>query len=1053
MKQTAASQPEKLLSFNHLGQCYKPLKKAFALIAKENIKQKQPKPIFLLLGQPESGKNTFISSAEQINSTQEVLLHNKLPKCIVYHCQQANWLRLPGEFLVQLDDQGKRLLCKALKKSLQYFKNEITLSGVAVILDLYDMLTRSKFSNDNRLSQINQLLCALNYIYNKPFTVDFFLNKCDLVPGFIEFFGNRDKEFKEQDWGFSLADISNSALTEEFNILIKKLNNQLIWRLRHETHIENLNTIKEFPIKIEQLKTRLTPLLTEHLGKLQSLANLQLADLHLISCRQFNILESSDNQSALSVKLLKPENHQNNSKQDKQLHKYFFVKNAYQNIINHQKIIVNKNTTTKLAYFSFILLCIAIISGSIIFLSHQLSENIEKSNQISLKLQKISQQFLTQNNSLSSPDNLTSKTKELQTINYLVSELKQQKHSFPGSNLIFYKSNTYLNKANYLRDQFIKTQWLPAFTGCLHDFIEKNLENNPEKTYIALKIYLMLGGEKHNTVNIDYINQHLSQIISENTELSAAQLPKIISQEQLPKLELDHELINKARAYFSNMQAEQLAYVLLFSKIDFSKQINLNQELAIQSPTSILQAKNINTISAIYTGSVFEQVLTFDIPSAAHEATTGNPVLGEIKRNNQGSTEELITKLKSQYINSYTETWETALQQLSFSPSAQPEQLLQQLQLISSTDSPLLKLLQVIKNNTEFQPIEQQSSKIKKLNQLLITSGDKNNNALYNSFIAMRQLGKNIEHIQLSGQAGLDAFNQLQSQLDREKQNNIGLNSLMSASNSLPNPLRLWMINLSNHYYQLLAKKAGQYVNQLWLKQIAKPFHKNFSSSYPFKKDAINEVDILSFNHFFAKNGALDKFESKYILPLLSQGQQGWTVNLNIASTLQIPHEIMQQIQNFAKIQENYFGKTPDSANIEFSAFISTLPKDIKSVIITSKGKTTKLHDSLAQASNFTWPESNSNDKLMIDIISKDNEAKTIEFSGTWAWAKAIDKLSKTSKSKSGKTSNTNKIILSVPSSIKDENVEITLNFEPTNQFNQKLLLKTWMPYWVFKSR
>lgn len=1053
MKKTTASQSEKLLSFNHLGQCYKPLKKALALIAKENIKQKQHKPIFLLLGQPESGKSTFIFSAEKVNSTQEFLLHSKLPKCIVYHCHQANWLRLPGEFLVQLDDQGKRLLCKALKKALQYFKNEITFSGVAVILDLYDMLTRSKFSNDNRLNQINQLLCALNYIYNKTFTVDFFLNKCDLVPGFIEFFGNRNKEFKEQDWGFSLHNISNGALTEEFNILIKKLNDQLLWRLRHETHIENLNAIKEFPIKIEQLKTRLTPLLTEHLGKIQPLANIQLTGLHLISCRQFDILESSNNQSALSVKLIKPENYQNNRKQDNQLHKYFFIKNAYQNIINHQNIIVNKNTTTKLAYFSFILLCIMIISGSIIFLSHQLSENIKKSNQISLKLQKISQQLSTQNNSLSSADNLISKTKELQTINYFVSELKQQKHSFPGSNLIFYKSNTHLDKANYLRDQFIKTQWLPAFSGCLHDFIEKNLESNPEKTYIALKIYLMLGGEKHNTINIDYINQHLSQIISEHTVLSAEQLPKIISQEQLPKLKLDQELVSKACAYFSNMQAEQLAYVLLFSKIDFSKQINLSQELAIQSPTSILKAKNINTISAIYTGSVFEQVLTFDIPSAAQEAIAGNQVLGEIRRNNQGSTKELITKLKSQYISSYTDTWETALQQFSFTPSAQPEQLLQQLQLISSADSSLLKLLQVIKINTGFQLIEQQSSKLKKLNQLLVTSGDKNNNALYNSFIAMRQLSKSIDIIQHSNQPGLDAFSQLQTQLDRGKQNNIGLNSLMSASNSLPNPLRLWMINLSNHYYQLLAKQAGQYINQLWLKQIAKPFHKNFSSSYPFKKDAIDEVNILSFNHFFAKNGALDKFESKYILPLLSQDQHGWTVNLNIASTLQIPHEIMQQIQNFAKIQENYFGKTPDRASIEFSAFISTLPKDIKSVVITSRGRTTKLHDSLAQASNFTWPESNSNDKIIIDIISKDNEAKTIAFDGAWAWAKAIDKLSKSSKNKSDKTSNTNKIILSLPSSVEHENVEITLNFEPTNQFNQKLLLNTWMPYWVFKSR
>lgn len=1039
MKKKTVNHSEKLLNFNHIGQCYKPLKKALALAVQQNNQKKLAKPFFIVLGQPESGKNTFIKNAEKIISTQEIFLHNKLPPCILYHCEQAHWIKIPGDYLVKLSEQGRRLLCSAIKKIFKHYKAEIILSGIVVILDIYDMLTRSKFSNDNRLNQINHFLIAFNYIYNKEFSVNFFLNKCDLIPGFFEFFGNRDKEFREQPWGFSIQKASEATLNEEFNALIKKLNEQLIWRLRHETQTEKLNAIKEFPIKIEQLKVRLTPLFTEHFKKLQTLINLQLSDLYLISGRQFNILETCDNRNALDH----PSAHPKSKIEKIKSHKNFFIKMPYKKIINDQLTLKEKQTVPRLVYFSFIILCASIVAGCIIFLSHQMSENIKSINKTNFQLNNLSKELFKKNaeNTL----DLITKTHKLKNINHFIETLKTKQHDFPGSRIIFYNGNSNLIQAKKLREQYITTQWLPAFATHLQTFIREHLNNNPEKSYIALKIYLMLGSKQLGTeTDINYINQHLSQILAPATFAVISKLPTAITEKQLPNIKLNKETIRIARTYFSKLKTEQLAYILLFSKIDLRNDIKLNKQLGEKSALKTDADNSI--IPAIYTKAAFDQVMTLDIPSAANEALKGNKIIGAIGENTETSTKNLIENLRKDYVKTYIETWQQVISHTNLATSYDLAQFSQQLKLLSSANSPILTFLEVVNENTHFDLVEKQSNELANLNNILLTKNqsDKNSNPLFVSFIAMRHLNKNILNISNATNPDQAAFQQLSQQLQGTQKTKNGLDNLINASNQLPNPLRLWMVTLSNQYHQLLAKLTGNYINKAWLEKIAKPFHKNFATQYPFNSKSTSDINITSFNQFFSRDGQLDQFESSYIMPLLSQNQQGWGVNLSIASTMQIPHDVMQQLKNLAKIQANYFGKKEKSADIEFNATISKLPSDIESVTFSIDNETFVLTKDTKQALNFSWPIANINSKLSITVTNKNKQTKIIEFSGPWAWTKAIDELSINPKI------NNDQVILSIPSSTKN-NAEVILQFQPGNQFNHDLLLNTWMPYWVFK--
>ena len=1046
---------EKLLRLKHFRKCHQSLKKGIA----RAIQTSPKKPFFMLIGQPESGKSTFIESAENILTRREVSLHPKLAPCILYTCEHAHWIEIPGDILIHVDQESKRHLCNAVKKIFHFFKAETVFSGVVVVLDLYDMLTRSKFSNDNRLNQTNQFLTTLNYAYNNKFSVDLFLNKSDLIPGFFEFFSHRDKEFREQSWGFSIQDPDKEKIETAFNRLIKKLNEQLIWRLRQETSTKKLNLIKEFPIKFEQLKARLSPLLAEHFQKLASLTNAKLSELHIISCRQFIVLENETINN--SLKIIKPEKRKNNAIETEKnnahalnlQHKNFFIKNSYQQIIkNSQQLLQIKHPSSKLAYYGFILLCATIVSGSIVFLSHQLSENLKIANQENTKLKQLSEELLTKDSEQKKPD-IIQKTQQLQAINQLVKNLKEKQLRFTGSELIFPKNKSILKKATLMSDKFIATEWLPAFAYQLENFIQSNLAKNPEKSYIALKIYLSLY-EGENSADVTYINQHLLQVLPPNISAMVAALPIVINKTKLPKVTINQAMLESTRNYFVTLPPKKLAYILLFSNIDSSKKIDINKELS-NNLTLIVNKKN-SVIPEIYTQDTFEHMMAFAIPQAADQALHGNDILGKIteKPKDADGTQlaTFISSLRKEYTETYAKTWENVLENTMLNRANDLQQFHDQLKVLGSKRSPLLIFLETIGENTHFPAIESHSAKLAKLNSVLnATNKDKNSNPLFHSFIAIRELEKNTSSIINAHHPEKSAYQQLRQQLSNSHKENGSLSKLINAGNQLPPPLHLWMVTLSNQYYKLLATCAGNYINERWLSEITQPFHKKFSSKYPFNQKSKSEINLMDFNQFFAKNGALDTFELNYILPLLSQNQQGWDVNFRIASALQIPENVMQQLQNLAKIQVNYFGSKADTADIEFNIAVTSLPKNIKSIEFSTANKTIIFNSKNNSPQGFIWPEVSNNPALTITVTDTKNETKTMTFNGAWAWLKAIDEFSSPEQNTKEDNGHNSEIHLLIPSTTK-EKIDVKLLFESDHQFNPQLLSTTWVPYWVFKT-
>ncbi|MEK9766515.1 MAG: type VI secretion protein IcmF/TssM N-terminal domain-containing protein, partial [Thalassolituus sp.] len=84
--------------------------------------------------------------------------------------------------------------------------------------------------------------------------------KCDLVAGFSEFFDSMSQAEREQVWGISFpqevdadtgADLS--LFGAEFNQLVKRLNERLLWRVQNERNTDKRVMSQSFPAHLESL--------------------------------------------------------------------------------------------------------------------------------------------------------------------------------------------------------------------------------------------------------------------------------------------------------------------------------------------------------------------------------------------------------------------------------------------------------------------------------------------------------------------------------------------------------------------------------------------------------------------------------------------------------------------------------------------------------------------------------------------------------------------------------------------------------------------------------
>jgi type VI secretion system protein ImpL len=242
-------------------------------------------PWYLLIGPTSAGKTTLLANSninfilkKQIKP-EDVKNISASDSCSWWVTHDSVLLDVPGNYVNLNNDKlsPPNLLWPHFLDMIKKFRPDNSMSGVVVALPLSDLINQE--SRNQLIENLKNRITELRSKFGNGIPFYFTITKCDLLPGFTEFFGDCGSDELSQAWGVTLPTNTDhtslsSLFAVRFNALIKRLNKQLIWRLHQERGLFERVHVKDFPLHIERLKDVLVQVLNA-LSNPQSTFNLQ----------------------------------------------------------------------------------------------------------------------------------------------------------------------------------------------------------------------------------------------------------------------------------------------------------------------------------------------------------------------------------------------------------------------------------------------------------------------------------------------------------------------------------------------------------------------------------------------------------------------------------------------------------------------------------------------------------------------------------------------------------------------------------------------------------
>lgn len=746
--------------------------------------QHQANHCVLIIGQPESGKSILCaSSGKLLYSSQNEYAFE------IYLKYFTLFLHIPHEIFLMNETQTQALAWRFIASQLKKLYAYLPTTRCLITLDLHDFLTRSKTSNETRLSQISRALNTLAYKLKAPLEVALFFTKADLIPGFNEFFMHESKEFLEQPWGVTLEEHDTASLSSELDSLIKALNERLLSRIHYELQSESLQLIKTFPLAMETVKHKILEILPEFLNQLTQNRLTQLSQLYFISCRQFRELMEAGHAEFSATK----KNHFH-----KMPHKHFFILKA----LDHQCEFLPENRTSyinQMTKISFLILCALLFFAFILHTSQQFSQHVA--------LVQNTHQILEAGKSFSkqptSSLKLNAVTHELEKIDLAWENLKKDQQTLLIGKYIFTRDLQFEAQLQNVYQRIISQQWIPLTNQQLKNYVHSHLTSEPASAYIAFKIYLMLSQPDY-SIDAQYIDTHLADLLG--TPYASMKLLSGNIQKNLLVVNENDPFVQTTRNYFLSLPAEKLAYILLFSTLDTHHSLNIAETLENHA-ASLDVDKSFASISELYTAPFFNEIYKKRLPSIAKETLNGNKTLGfhdpiETTKNT------LLPKLRDEYVQLYADAWEQAIKHITLIQTQTWADFSSQLNILTSVESPVLSLLNLSQKNTYFSEVEQASPFLTAFNDTLNKNSTPENNALYRSFTFLIKLNDQVKNILNNGDQNAAAC-QLRAQENAATQENpSNTQQIRYLASQLPEPIQTWWLHMVDTYYALLKQNA-----------------------------------------------------------------------------------------------------------------------------------------------------------------------------------------------------------------------------------------------------
>lgn len=1000
-------------------------------------------PWYIIVGPPGSGKTTAL-----VNSGLDFPLAEQFGKgalqgvggtrnCDWWFTNDAVLIDTAGRYTTQdshrvIDSSAWEGFLNLLKRN----RRRRPINGAIIAISLHDLLIQTE---EERILHAKTIRSRLDELMEKlqiRFPVYLMFTKADLVSGFSEFFEDQGREDREQVWGISLPNAPQESqspdfdfLGDELNVLVSRLYDRVLWRMHQERDTRRRAAIYGFPQQMENLKSIVESFVRQTFVQNRFRFQPYLRGVYF----------SSGTQDGTPIDRLMTSVAANfgfsreASQLPHQQGKSFFLSRLFRDVIFPESELVGSNVKYEMIMRWAQRGTVVALAGITIIVMLVWSGSITRHKMYMSEVGSYVNEFKQENDKISSWNrDIRAVLPPLNALAKASIVYDQEEHPWLAGIGLY--DGRVDNEANKAYNEHLKRLLLPK----LIDHLELTLNRGHQggDLYNTFRIYMMFN-------KLDKMDKQLvsdwfetnweTQFHGEATRRQElkAHLHALLNLELEP-LELNQHLVSQTRTLLLRVPVSQRIYSRIKSNAAYAQQVDLLNHFGV----SVREAYKMDpattkalNIPALYTIDGYKN--TDFSPEAPVIADVVNErwVLSDDDKAKVDfvgeDLDEISEQVKDHYLADYSRVWSDlygALEVAEFQDLRQAEDIL--LSFSDPVYSPLRSILQVGLTNTQLTPpiaqnladdnSEGRTGQItsfiadkvetttvdRRFRELhvLLRETDRSPAPIDTTLQRIRQVQEYVSEISLAPDPGKKSFEIAKARFQSGAGNPI--TSMTAYAQNMPEPVKRWLISLSNETWKVILGTAHQYVASEWRNQVYAPYSRGLAGRYPLNRSSSDELALFDFAEFFKPGGTVENFYLEFMQPFVDT-RNNWNNKVVDNYSIGFASQTVQQVRRALSIKDVYFqgGAETPTISLELRP-MSMNEKDARFTLELGNERLVYNHGPRFWKS-VTWPGEGENKRVRVIFESLNDQVFDKTFVGPWAWFHLMDAsdLKKTSQS------------------------------------------------------
>ncbi|WP_260260665.1 type VI secretion system membrane subunit TssM [Vibrio intestinalis] len=553
-------------------------------------------------------------------------------------------------------------------------------------------------------------------------------------------------------------------------------------------------------------------------------------------------------------------------------------------------------------------------------------------------------------------------------------------------------------------------------------------QNNFNRALPLLKAYLMLNDPSKRDIQF-LRHQTLTMMDSLNVN------PEVVEQTMryldtyfktdFAPVNINMDIVRATRRSLLANSNVDLVYASVLGQADSTGLGTLDLERAVGFEFNNVFSEPTDSsrlvIGKLFTSSGFNTFYRPSVDTMSEQVISDNWVLG--LTNNIVPTEEEHETFKDQvrkkYTDDYISYWRNALSELKVKRYDNVGDLTNAIDLISGPSSPMTTVLKQVYANTQFSPIGNQNTLVSKVNPTLLEAGEaiadkvtevtkpdyllmtrveqafhllnqlqvnetNNSPTPWDETIAalsrVRTYMKEIADAPDPQMAALAAAQHRMSSTEADP-----LIKLKQIAQKSPEPVRSWLLGMVQQSWSVIIKESSKGIQAQWHSEVYTQFQQIGLNKYPFDLTSEEDISIEDFERIFATGGLLDSFIQKNFAPFYDTNL--WIPKQVEGEELYLSPELLVQLRNYNVIRDTLINKSTNRVYIPFSMKVIDLDSSAIRATLQVAGTDIKYYHGPSQIRDMEWPPQNGDFNINITIQDVTDEGKqhVLSKSGQWA--------------------------------------------------------------------